>query len=174
MRNTIVISLLILFTTSQAGYYCVYSFQQSQIKKEVKEHLKEMLPESSLKIIAEEDNAGAIKWQEQNKEFIFHAELYDVVKIKKVCGKTLLYCLNDKEEEKLLHEFAKALKSAADNNAKGKNGNANHKLQFNNCYFLNNAESITATNFTKCCKYLFFASSLTSSAKEVNAPPPRV
>ena len=173
MRKTIVTTLLILFTASQAGYYCVYSFQQNEIKKQVKEQLKKLLPETSLQIIQAEENADAIIWQDDDKEFLLHGELYDVVKIKRVSGKTLLYCLNDKKEENLKHEFAKAIKSATDNNATNKSGKANYKFQLSEYYFYNNTEKLSAINFTSPSKYLIFISSLSSSVKEVNAPPPR-
>ena len=156
------------------GYYCVYSFQQNKIKKEVKEQMKNLLPESALQIIVAEENADAIKWQEEGKEFILHGELYDVAKIKTLNGKTLLYCINDTKEEKLLQKFAKAIKSANDNNANSKNGKTNYKLQLNDYYFFYKIENTTAINANDSYEYLSFISSLTTSIKEVNAPPPRV
>lgn len=173
MRNTIVISLLILFTTSQAGYYCVYSFQQSQIKKEVKEHLKKLLPEPALQVIVAEDFTNAIKWKEEGKEFILNGELFDVAKTKRVNGKTFLYCLNDKNEEKLLHEFAKAIKSATDNNGTNKNSKGSYKFQLSDYYFFNNTEKMPPVNFNTSNKYLFFISCLAASVNEVNTPPPK-
>ena len=90
-----------------------------------------------------------------------------------VSGKTLLYCLNDKKEENLKHEFAKAIKSATDNNATNKSGKANYKFQLSEYYFYINTEKLSAINFTSSGKYLIFISSLSSLVKEVNAPPPR-
>ena len=173
MRNTIVISLLILFTTSQAGYYCVYSFQQSQIKKEVKEHLKELLPKPALQVIIAEDFTNTIKWQEEGKEFILHGELYDVAEIKIINGKTLLYCINDKKEEKVLDQFAKAIKSSSDNNGSNKTGNGSYKFQLSDYYFFNNTQKMPPVNFNTSNKYLFFISCLTASVNEVNTPPPK-
>ena len=174
MRNTIVILLLILFTGSQVGYFCVYSFQQNKIKNEVKVQMKNMLQESSLQIIVAEENAGTLKWQEEGKEFMLHGELYDVAKMETVNGKTLLYCINDKKEEKLLQKFLKAIKSATNNNTNSKNGKTNCKFQTNHYWFFYNKENITAINADGSWVYLSYISSLISSVKEVIAPPPRV
>lgn len=133
-----------------------------------------MLPESSLQIIVAEEHAKALQWEEEGKEFLLYGELYDVAKIKMVNGKTLLYCLNDKNEEKLLHEFAKAIKSATNNSDNNKNTKSNYKFQLSDYYFFKATEKAAVIITSAVCQHLFFISSLTSSVKEVNAPPPRV
>lgn len=173
MRNSLIIFLLILFSASQLGNLFVLNYQQNNIKKQVKEQIKKLLPESSLHVIAVDDNVALIEWEEYGREFKLHGVLYDVARIKTVNGKTFLYCIEDKKEGEIYQEYAKAIKSAADNNGSSKSGKANFKFQPSDFYFFNVTQKISTINFIASNSYSFFVSSLASSVKEVNGPPPR-
>lgn len=173
MRKTIVTALLILFTASQAGYYFVYRYQQNKIQQEVMLQIKNNVRQQALQVIILQQNARDICWKEEGKEFILHGELYDVAEIKTVNGKSFLYCINDNKEEKLLQQFAAAVKSATDNNPANKGSKAEYKFQISDLYSYSSAEKILTIDFYKENKYILFISPLPSSVKKVNAPPPR-
>jgi hypothetical protein len=174
LRNTIVISLLLLFISSQLGYYFVYTYKQNQAKAEVKEQLKRALPESTYQVIIMENEGKAIKWEEVGKEFSLHGEMYDVAKIKKVNGQTFLYCLNDKKESQILKDFAKAIKSSTDNNSTNKNSKSGFKFQQSVYNFVELQQNKIDLFFIKQHQFPHITSRLLTVEKEVLAPPPRV
>ena len=170
LRNLSVISLLVLFVISQVGYYCVYHYQQNRIKEDVKRQLFANVPESSL-LVFEIDTPG-IEWEEEGKEFYLHGELFDVAKIKNVAGKTFIYCINDKKEEKLLQDLAQTIKSQTDNNGSGKSGKYEIKFQITDLT-IKHLENISVFYFYPVYRYFSYDTAILFSLKEVNAPPPR-
>lgn len=137
----------------------------------MKEQLLSGLPESHLEVVVADKMNPSIIWLEEKKEFILDGQLYDVAKIKKVNGKILLYCLNDKKEERLLQDLSKAVKSGNDNdNDKGNK----HTIKFQlSDFFWDNAENKTRPNRSGLLKHIDFAVAICSSIKEVKLPPPR-
>lgn len=126
------------------------------------------LPESSFQLIIAEDN-NAIEWKDDEKEFNLNGEMYDVAKIKKENGKTVLYCINDKKENELLQNFVKAMKNDASN---GKSGKSSIKFQFTD-FTINATEHNAAAISLPAYKFGLFSSALCAVDKEINAPPPK-
>ena len=127
------------------------------------------IPENELEIIVLEENAGHIKWEKEEKEFVLDGELYDVAKIKKERGRTLLYCINDKKEKQLLQDYSKALKSTTHPGKSGKNN-----INFQMPDFLYAAiEKNGAFSLVSNKKIFDFNTALSSSDKEINTPPPK-
>ena len=170
LRNLSVISLLVLFVISQVGYYCVYHYQQNRIKEDVKRQLFANVPESSL-LVFEIDTPG-IEWEEEGKEFYLHGELFDVAKIKNVAGKTFIYCINDKKEEKLLQDLAQTIKSQTDNNGSGKSGKHEIKFQITDLT-IKHLENISVFDPALSYRYFSFDAELLTSFKKIKVPPPR-
>src|SRR5215471_2286005 len=104
--------ILVSVFIGQLGYYFMYAFQQWQIKQEIKRELIAGLPDSALEIISLEDQGNALEWEEEGKEFSLHSAMYDVVRIKKIEGKTFLYCLNDKKEKELRKTLSHIIKTS--------------------------------------------------------------
>ena len=65
--------------------------------------IRSQLPESSLHKLVD---GAHLKWEEKGREFFLEGEMYDVVKKKIENGVTVYFCIKDKEEEKLLKDFA--------------------------------------------------------------------
>ena len=129
MKKSLTISFLLLLFFSQPGYYFIYVIQQYQLKESIKEKLLATIPEASLDIIDAGINKNDIEWEEEGKEFYLHGLLYDVAAIKIINGRTLIYCLNDKKEEQLLQDLAKAVSSGNDQNTTSKHGGHTVKFQ---------------------------------------------
>ena len=166
VRKVKSIFLLLLIFTSQIGYYLVYAYQQYQVKETIKHQLVADIPEDSLELIVAEEN-DSFRWEEKGKEFYQDGELYDVVKSVTTSGKTVLYCINDKKEEELIHAFSKALRS-------GNNSGAKQKINFQISDSPVEPEGIILNaRPASCIQYLFFDSPIFSFSKKVNAPPPR-
>ncbi len=129
------------------------------------------IPESALDRIEVDNNLSNIIWKEEGKEFYFKGALYDLVKLEKVNGKTVLHCINDSKEHKLLNDFAKALNNQQDNG----NGNksAKHSIKFQLADFISIAD--LADSFlpsTEKASFITYTSSLATTLLEVNSPPP--
>jgi hypothetical protein len=170
LKKTITISLLLLLLFSQAGYYLIYKFQQHQIKESAKKELLSKLPESSLEIIDAHANRNEIRWEEKNKEFYLHGQMYDVAFIKVVDGKILIYCLNDSKEEDLLKSLANTVKSVNDQSNSGKEGQ--HVIKFQLPDFLIPDQQTITINEPATAKYVEYSSPLITNIKELFTPPP--
>ena len=100
-RKLLPILLLALFFTSYLGYYAVYTYELYEIREEVQCEIIAHMPDSEFEKICLEDNRSNIRWEEEGKEFRLHGKMYDVARIKKQNGQTIIYCYNDSKEEKL-------------------------------------------------------------------------
>lgn len=163
--------LLGLLFTSQLGYYFIYSFQQHLIKEKMEKELLAKIPESSLEVIVAEEHGTKIVWEEKNKEFSLDGVMYDVASIKKLDGKTYLYCINDKKEKELLDNLVKAVRSANDNNNNRQSGNS-IKIQFPDLIADKN-ETEPSVLVSINPRYISFNVDLVTSVKEVSFPPPK-
>lgn len=165
MRKTVAISLLLIIFINQLGYYLLHSLQQYQARQEIKHALRASIPESSLEIISATDDQ--LQWQEAGKEFYYRGQLYDVVNIKVLHGKTFYYCINDTKEKQLLENLAKIVKSSRED------GNRKNivKYQLTDTELPNN-ETTLPLFFSKPL-YTPFTPHLTFSDLEVIPQPPR-
>jgi hypothetical protein len=170
LKKTITISFLLLLLFSQAGYYLIYKLQQHQIKESVKQELLSRLPESSLEIIDANANKNDIEWEEKNKEFYLHGQMYDVAFIKVADGKKLIYCINDNKEEDLLKRFANAVKSVNEQSNSGKDGQ--HEVKFQLSDFLIPDLQIITISEPVPAKYVDYSSPLINNITELFTPPP--
>lgn len=125
------------------------------------------IPDSSLEVIVAEELGDKILWQEENKEFSIDGVLYDVVRIKRSEGKTFLYCINDKQEKKLLDDLAKAVNE----NHGNKQEKNSLKSLLADLISMNDEEH--STIFSVPLTYSRFNVTLVSSFEEINSPPPK-
>ncbi len=138
----------------------------------MQEQLSAGLSENLLEQIIQEDHAAAINWKEPGKEFYLDGKLYDVASIKKINGKTFLYCLNDKKEHELVQDMAKMVKSGGDANTSDAAGKHTIKFQWAD-YILHSTEKIIYSINNLSLQHIGFDVALLSSVQEVNALPPR-
>jgi hypothetical protein len=170
LKKTITISFLVLLFFSQIGYYFFYMFQQHEIKEAVKHALLSKLPESSLEIIDANAHRNDIEWEEEDKEFYLHGQMYDVAFIKIINGKKLVYCLNDSKEEDLLKSLANAVNSGNEQNSTGKHGH--HVIKFQLSDFVMLSEHTIAINEPVSVKYIDHSVTLITNLTEIFTPPP--
>ena len=156
---------------SQAGYRIIFAFHQYEIKEEVKQQLLASLPETALDIVDAESNKDAIDWEEEGREFYLHGQMYDVAFTKKVNGRILIYCLNDKREDKLLKDLNKLL--YGNTNKPGSNHPAQQGIKFQSPDFiLLAAEPAALLQQQAEQKYFYRAEKLISVITELITPPP--
>jgi hypothetical protein len=159
--------LLSILFMSQVGYYFVYSIQQHILKEEIEKELLSHLPDSSLELVIAEDHNDKLEWEEEEKEFSLNGEMYDVARIEKKDGKTLLYCINDEKEKQLLDNLVKAVTKNHDS----KKARNNIKPVLTDLFFTVTLESPKI--FSGSSTYELLDVSIISSFKEIKSPPPK-
>jgi len=156
---------------SQAGYYFIYSIQENYLQEQSEEKINSGVPDETLTAIdfgAEEKN---IQWKELGKEFYLHGQIFDIAKKKNVNGKTIIYCLNDRSEGKLLQEFNKVARSGSDQNTDGKNSKQTTKFQFTDLIIAAKKTSVIDVDLGQ--NYFSFDDKNMTRLIEVKSPPPR-
>ncbi len=108
MKRFISVILLFVFLYNISGYYIWFKLEQFNIKSEIRSgsEVKKM----TLFTVPLNFKSGIV-WIEDNKEFIYHGEMFDVVKMKINNNVKYYYCINDKKEKQLIVDFIKKDKS---------------------------------------------------------------
>lgn len=124
-REIALLFLSILFI-GQTGYHFFCAIERMQARQAIKAQIISAIPESSLYKI---EDSNDINWFEQDREFLLHQTMYDVVRIKIVNGKKLFFCINDEKEQQLIQKSLKAAEDANDSRGAGKGARNLLKLQ---------------------------------------------
>jgi hypothetical protein len=167
LKKPVAATLLFLLFTAQAGYYFIYTIHQYIIKEEIEKQLLADIPDSSLELIIAEQFAGKMEWKEKGKEFSLNGVMYDIVRIKKSGGKTLLYCINDKKEKQLIEDLVKAVSG----NHNSKQDRSNVKSPLSDFFFMNHEEGLNIVSEPSA--YTSLIEKVISSFEEINIPPPK-
>jgi len=106
MRKYISFTLLLALLYSTGGYYFLFSTKQHYLQREVRKLIRDGLTEKDLTLIVVKPGKDSeITWLKRGREFLYHNNLYDVVKLKIHDRKIYYYCINDKKEKKLVSDF---------------------------------------------------------------------
>lgn len=167
MRKFTCISLLLLLFFSLAGYYLLYLVQEHRWEETRRHEIISGLPLSQLDSLDADKEAAFIEWEEEGREFYFHGHLYDVAAIKKVSGKTIIYCLNDAKEEQLLRERSAAVSTLFDQDHKGKQ--APHSFTFQLPDFLISSEPLTFSPLPERTFVFAYKTSFQSAGSSINS-----
>lgn len=164
-KKPIAFLLLIIISFNIFGYYFCFHIIQSGIRREMQARIREGIDESELAIIAVlPGHEAAIKWIKPGKEFTYHGNLYDVVKLEIRNGKKIYHCINDTREEKLISAFS----GRAEANQKARK--IINSLSSN--YF---AQIVSFFHFQKSVSRVFYDlySNFIPNIREVSDPPPK-
>ncbi len=135
MKKLTAISILTLIILSQWGYYCFYSFQLYEVKKEAKLEVLKTIPEKFLKVVDVAEHGDAIKWEDNNTEFKLDGKMYDVVRFKKEQGKIFVVCISDEKEDAVLSSLTAEIKKNITDNNTSNSGKTTIKLSFKDWAF---------------------------------------
>lgn len=99
MKKTLAIVTLILFAFNAGGYLFVFKFKQYQLRKEIKNQIKEGVSDKDLTLITlDSETIPYLEWKNKH-EFLYQGQMYDVVrKGNDKNGNILLYCISDAQE----------------------------------------------------------------------------
>lgn len=156
---------------NEVGYFFYYTYQQYQVKKEVKRELHYAGADQFLEIMELDKIKQSIIWEEVDREFLLNGEMFDVKKTITKNGKTFLYCLNDKKEEALLKKFST---TAGQHGGKPGSNKTKHVLKLQeNTYLLTSAGVCLQPLQAILQPFYFFDETPFSKPGDIITPPPR-
>lgn len=175
MRKIVSIVLLLIFVYNPIGYVIVFKVLQNQVRHEIKQKIKQSVPDNELIIIAVPfDDDHCLMWTKPNKEFRFKGEMYDVVKIESRGNQILYFCIHDFKESKLFAEIDHHIHNHIANNP-------NHRKRTN---YLNKkvitdyiSQTLLANSYSFNSKNLPFKKYINlyhSISMEIPYPPPKI
>jgi hypothetical protein len=98
LRKKISISLFFLIGISVFGPYPVLKLLQWQAKETTERIIRQQIPVNELQVFVNPVSDKDIVWEEEDEEFYYKGNMYDVVKKEVKDGKTFYYCYNDQKE----------------------------------------------------------------------------
>jgi hypothetical protein len=102
------------------GFVGYFELSRWQIKKDIKQSIKQGVPISDLTVFTfSTKELDQLTWVEDH-EFKFKGRMYDVVSTKNERYKTKLYCIHDKQEEKLFVGLGDAVSQKLNKTKSGK------------------------------------------------------
>ena len=170
LKKIAIIGMLLMLIYSLGGYYFLMINIQRNLKENIKEKIVRKVAEKELDTISFTDNRERIYWEtDEDNEFSFNDEMYDVVKTKTVNGKVMLYCINDKKEKDLVDNYNLVTKQNSSSDKKGKNTVDN---TFN--LFIYQVEQNSVLVTTRDPNYFYsIVPHLTQGIDETLPPPPK-
>lgn len=109
MKNKIfAILLLFIWITRNLFPFLYFELERYQCRYNFSE-LKNNIDNESIQTIAFSNKTG-IHWEKENQEFLLNKQLYDVISIEKTDSLTIIRCVPDSKETKIIHAYFKKFK----------------------------------------------------------------
>jgi hypothetical protein len=125
MKKTISILFLFVFVYNMAGFLIVFKVEQYAGKSAMKEYVKNNIANSELEKVVISNAAIAsttsgFRYLDNNEEFYYNGRLYDIARSGSDGVNTVFYCINDKNEERILANIDEHFQRNTDQNLPGK------------------------------------------------------
>ncbi len=172
MKKTISIALIAVLLFNIAGFLLVFQSQVKGVRQSIKTRVKSGIPEKELTVISTTPaTASELKWKEENKEFVFKGQMYDVVRKEAGAdGKVTYFCITDKQETVLFANLDEMVKSNMDS---GKNAPAKNLLKiFLSVYFVPDNKASLVLEPVNTITY-HYSGTPVSPVFEIVPPPPK-
>ncbi len=110
MKKIFAILLLLSFSVQITGYHLFFHIKQTTIKKSVRNRIRRAIEEGRVEqFVFTGEQAKTLAWDDE-KEFHFKGEMYDVIEKKEVNGMVHIRCIRDKKETELVSGYHKMTK----------------------------------------------------------------
>lgn len=107
MKKLTSILLLVCLSFILFGYHLVFYFQVENAKAEMMASLKNQKGHRDvIQLSFTESDVKQLVWEDE-KEFRFNGEMYDVVEKEQKSGQLVIHCIPDKKETTLIKEYQK-------------------------------------------------------------------
>src|SRR5689334_11952871 len=103
MKKIVSSILLLSLFLATVGYHFIFQVKQQNIKEDMEEYLSKENIRNAVELRFSLNELSKLKW-ENDKEFVYNGELYDVVKKKNVNGSLVIQCIKDKKETHLVND----------------------------------------------------------------------
>lgn len=163
--------MLSVFLYNQAGYFIAFKLEQYEVRKEIKQKIKNSVPGNELAVITvDRHNRGELIWLEEGREFLYRNQLYDVVRLETKGDATVFYCINDTQEEQLFAELDKHVRGQMETNSS--DHKHSHEYTVKN-YFTESMQVHFFIDFT-AVDFPSFSEALPESFSKNFVPPPEI
>jgi len=110
VKKIFAILLLLSFSVQITGYHLFFHIKQTNIKKSARSRIRRAIEEGQVEqFVFTSAEAQTLAW-EDDKEFHFKGEMYDVIEKKEVNGNVHIRCIRDKKETELVKNYQKITK----------------------------------------------------------------
>ncbi|MEO5948048.1 MAG: hypothetical protein ABIP79_14615 [Chitinophagaceae bacterium] len=111
MRQFFAIFLLISFSVQLRGYHIYFHYQQRNLRKSAKIAIRQRIKDDNAEefVFSLADGHEMPTW-ENDHEFSFRGEMYDVIDKRIENGKMYIRCVSDKKETALVDNYRKMTK----------------------------------------------------------------
>ena len=167
MRKITAIALLITLFLAAPGYHLAFRIHLRQLKAEIKRNLRRAGNRKDVMELAfTTSQMRELEWEEEH-EFRWNGEMYDVIEKRTEQDKILIRCIADKKEKLLLEEYQKNIEK---NQGWGK-ASLVKLLTANYLIPAISLPAIPQRNLSK--NYFSFSSCLCSIPHAILTPPPK-
>ena len=119
MKTVCSIAFISLLSLHVAGYYLLFSYQKMQVRSEMKQLIKQSVPETELtRIVISGPDHKRLQWKDRH-EFRYRGFLYDIVRITEHGDTTIYDCISDTQETRLFSNLEDWVQGARDRNENG-------------------------------------------------------
>lgn len=167
--------LLAIFLFNIVGYFIAFKIVQHQVRSEVKTAIKQTLTTNQLTVIEiYKTEQNQLIWEENNKEFYYKGELYDIVKTEEKTESIIYYCINDVQEEKLFANLEEHVNNYISDNHLSKKNSSKKNLPDSIKLYLSNVLSPTLAITENTTIFNTHPLLYTSACLEISSPPPEI
>ena len=108
MKRVLSYALLLLFVFNLLAYFPFYLMRRAEIKREMKQYVKSEKYKNQLTVLTFNKKAySTLEWEDGGKEFKYLGNMYDLVSKELNSDNVTIYCIQDKQEGKLLAFLSK-------------------------------------------------------------------
>ncbi|MBN2614447.1 MAG: hypothetical protein JXR71_02025 [Bacteroidales bacterium] len=116
MKKLFALILFSVFLINLAAIPVVFHITRFMIREDMEQKIRENPEESELTMLTlSAQEFSCLHWTRVLKEFEYKGNMYDVVRIKSVQHKKLIYCLSDNREKHLLAQYRTHQKTRKNN-----------------------------------------------------------
>lgn len=109
------VAILLLFFIT-AGYHFLFRIQIAEAKSEMKAHLININKQDVTEFVFAGNQLSQLDW-ENDSEFSYNDEMYDVLEKATENGKTTIRCISDEKESSLVTAYQQIEKSNSEKNS---------------------------------------------------------
>lgn len=118
LKRTVSIVLVTLYLFNLFGYLGTFLVAQAQIRKEIKQRIKQSVPENELvRISITPPTASSLQWI-KSFEFRYRGSLYDIVRTEHVGDTTHYTCIHDVKEQGLFADLDEHVRKQMESDAR--------------------------------------------------------